>query len=243
MLIQLIIIQVITFCLLIFVLRMLFYRQLSAALARLKILHEENLAREEELKQGIELLRRQKEEELAKARKEAERIINDAREKALKLASGMQMQAKEQADKTLSRAAQQAEQSERDFTLRSQEEAIQISLKIFKIVFGQNDMVLLQHQLVAVFIDELEKLPDEKFTIQEGPLKVSCPLALSPEEKNKLTRILSQKLKNRKVDITEIITPDIISGIIIQAGSFVIDGSLRNKLSRAIAHIKTCQPN
>ena len=224
---------------LIFALRVLFYRQLRASLARLKALHEENLAQEEELKQNTELLRKQKEEELAKAKQEAERIINDARERALKLASDVETQAKEQADKALNRAAQQAEQSERDFALRSQEEAIQISLKIFKIVFGQKDMAFLQHQLVAVFIDELEKLPDEKFTIREGPLKVSCALALSPEEKNKLTLILSQKLKNRQVDITETITPDIISGIIIQVGSFVIDGSLRNKLSKAIAYIKT----
>jgi F0F1-type ATP synthase delta subunit len=238
MLIQLIIIQVITFCLLIFALRVLFYRQLRASLARLKALHEENLAQEEELKQKTELLRKQKEEELAKAKKEAERIINDARERASKLVSGMETEAKEQADKILSRAAQQAEQSERDFALRSQEEAIQISLKIFKIVFEEKDMALLQHQLVAAFIDELEKLPDEKFTIREGFLKVSCPLALSPEEKNKLTRVLSQKLKNPQVNITETITPDIISGVIIQVGSFVIDGSLRNKLSKAVAYLK-----
>jgi len=238
MLIQLIIIQVITFCILIFVLRLLFYRQLRASLARLKTLHEENLAQEEELKKNTELLQKKKEEELAKAKQEAERIINDARERAAKLASGMETQAKEQADKILSKAAQQAEQSERDFALRSQEEAIQISLKIFKIVFAEDDMVLLQHQLVAGFIDELEKLPDEKFTIREGPLKISCPLALSPEEKNKLTRVLSEKLKNRQADIVETINPDIISGIIIQIGSFVIDGSLKNKLSKAIEYIK-----
>jgi F-type H+-transporting ATPase subunit b len=238
MLIQLIIIQVITFCILIFVLRLLFYRQLRASLARLKTLHEENLAQEEELKKNTELLQKKKEEELAKAKQEAERIINDARERAAKLASGMETQAKEQADKILSKAAQQAEQSERDFALRSQEEAIQISLKIFKIVFAEDDMVLLQHQLVAGFIDELEKLPDEKFTIREGPLKISCPLALSPEEKNKLTRVLSEKLKNRQADVVETINPDIISGIIIQIGSFVIDGSLKNKLSKAIEYIK-----
>ena len=239
MLIQLIIIQVITFCILIFVLRLLFYRQLRASLARLKTLHEENLAQEEELKKNTELLQKKKEEELAKAKQEAERIINDARERAAKLASGMETQAKEQADKILSKAAQQAEQSERDFALRSQEEAIQISLKIFKIVFGQNDMALLQHQLVAVFIDELEKLPDEKFTVREGPLRVSSALALSPQEKAALARVLSGKFKNRQVDINEIITPDIISGIIIQAGSFVIDGSLRNKLSKALVYLKT----
>jgi F-type H+-transporting ATPase subunit b len=238
MLIQLIIIQVLTFCILIFVLRVLFYRQLRASLARLKTLHEENLAQEEELKKNTELLQKKKEEELAKAKQEAERIINDSRERAGKLASSMETQAKEQADKIVNRAAQQAEQSERDFASRSLEEAIQISLKIFKIVFGEDDMALLQHQLVAVFIDELEKLPDEKFTIREGPLKVSCPLALSPEEKNKLTRILSEKLKNGQVDIAETINPDIISGIIIQIGSFVIDGSLRNKLSKAIEYIK-----
>ncbi len=239
MLLQLIIIQVITFCMLIFAMRLLFYRQLNAALVRLKTLHEENLAREEELKQNMELLRKQKEEELAKAKQEALRIINTSRERALKLASNLETQAKEEADKILSKAAQQAQQSERNFALRSQEEAVQISLKIFKIIFGQNDMDLLQHQLVAEFIDELEKLPDEKFMIKEGPLKISCSLALSPQEKTRLARVLSQKLKMHQVDITETITPDIISGIIIQVGNFVIDGSLRNKFSKASAYLKT----
>jgi F-type H+-transporting ATPase subunit b len=220
-------------------LRVLFYRQLSTALSRLKTLHEENLAREEELKKNMELLQKQKEEELAKAKKEAEYIISDTRAKALKIASNIEAQARGQADKIISRADQQAQQSERDFALRSQEEAVRISLNIFKIVFGQNDMELLQHQLVALFLDELEKLPDEKFTVREGPLRVSSALALSPQEKAALARVLSGKFKNRQVDINEIIIPDIISGIIIQAGSFVIDGSLRNKLSKALAYLKT----
>ena len=222
----------------IFGLRILFHRQLSAALGRLKRLHEENLAREEELKKELEVARQQKDAELAKAKSEAGRIIKESKDKAQKLSGDIHQQAKEDAGKVIERAKLDSKKFENEIIGRYQEQAIELSVSMLKFIFSQQDKESLQHQMILQLIEEIERLAPEKFTVKEKGVKVSSAFSLNKDEKDKLMRILSNKI-GISVKLEEEVDTEIIMGMIIQVGAFTIDGSLKNKLRKVIQYLKT----
>ncbi|MFH1317667.1 MAG: F0F1 ATP synthase subunit delta, partial [Candidatus Omnitrophota bacterium] len=57
------------------------------------------------------------------------------------------------------------------------------------------------------------------------------------EEKERLVKILSVKI-GTSVSLDEEINQDLISGIIVKIGGFVIDGSLQNKMQKVIPFVK-----
>lgn len=238
MVFQLLIIQAITFVGLIIVLRILFYRQLSAALTRLRKLHEENLAREEELKKELEAARREKEAELAKTKTEAEQIIKETRIKAEKLNEESRVLAKQEAQKIIDQGKLDLKKLEAELAGKYQEEAIDFSISMLKFTFSQQGKESLQHELLSELIKEIEGLPSEKFSVKTKLAKVLVPSVLSAAEKDKLGHVLSEKI-GEEVQLEESLDPEIIAGLIIQVGALTIDGSLRNKFRKVIPYLKT----
>ena len=238
MVFQLLIIQAVTFVGLIIVLRVLFYRQLSAALTRLRKLHEENLAREEELKKELENARKEKEAELAKAKLEAEQIIKDTRTKAEKLNEDSRTLAKQEAQKIIEQGKSDLKKLEAELASKYQEEAVDFSVSMLKFTFSQQGKEALQHELLSELIKEIEGLPEDKFSVKSKLAKVLVPSALNAGEKDKLIHALSEKI-GLAVDLEESVDPEIIAGLIIQVGALTIDGSLRNKFKKVIPYLKT----
>jgi len=237
MLIQLVFIQVVTFVGLIFVLRILFHRQLSVALARLKVLHEQNLAREEELKKELDKIKLEREMEMAKAKEEADQIIKEAKAKSEKVNLDTQTQAKTEAQKLLDKAHSDIERIEKELVMRYHKRAIDLSVEMFKFVLTEQGREALGHQLVSELIDEIENLEQAKFTVKTQEIKIlsSCPL--SANEKEKLIKILSKKM-GVEVSLRESIDSGIIAGLVINIGALTIDGSIDSKLKKIIPHLK-----
>lgn len=238
MLIQLLILQIITFVGIIFVLRLVFYRQLNSAIVRLKRLHEENLAREEELKQELERIKQERETELAKAKEEAARIIKEAKEKSERLGAQLEEQAKEQVKNMLEQSQAKQAAKEMELISKHQDLALELSIQMLELTFTQQGKEGLQHQLITELIEGIKNLEEEKFTVKTKEIKVTTAYPLDTHQKLELARIFSDKM-GEAVELEEASDPAIIAGLIVQIGALTLDGSLRNKLKKIIPYLKT----
>lgn len=242
MIIQIIIIQVLTFAALLFVLRILFHRQLSIALTRLRTLHEENVKKEAELKKELELIKQQRDQEIAQAKQEAANIIKEARVRSERLASEMQTQAAQAAKSVLDQGNVKVEFLKNEILNKEYADALNLARGAFEAVFTDLSKDKLSHMLVAELIEEIQKLDKTRFTVSSDKVKIISALQLSDEERSRLKAILSEKT-GFSVSLEEVIDTGIIAGLIIQIDVLTIDGSLRNKLEKAFVFLKSRQNN
>jgi len=234
---QLIVIQVVTFIAIIIILRMLFYRQLNSALTRLNRLHEENLAKEEELQKQLEEAKAAKEEEMQEARDEAAAIIKDAKAKAEKAAIEFEARSKTEAQSKFEHVKDEIDKIKNDAMAASHEKAVELSLQMLQAVFTEQGKAAFQHELVAEVLDEIKNINKDKFTVKTKDLDVLSACPLNAEDRAKLVKILTDKIGMR-VEIKESVDKGIMAGLIVRIGALTIDGSLRNKLRKVQPHIK-----
>jgi len=237
MLIQLIIIQAVTFVALIFVLRVLFYRQLNSALARLNRLHQENLAREEELKAELEKLNQARERELASAKEQAGRIIKDAKQNAEKLSVDISEQAKEQAKKVFEQSKSRIVSLENELNDRYQEMAVDLSVQMLEAAFTAQGKENLQQELLRELIQEIKGVDKARFTVKTDNVKITSACPLDASSLAEIRAIICEKL-DAQARVEEAVDPGIIAGFVIEIGAFIIDASLRNKLRKVIPYLK-----
>ena len=108
-----------------------------------------------------------------------------------------------------------------------------------------NEVWFLTENTVRLNFDKIKNLHlrsvefhlDHKFSVKEDSVKVILSYPLEDKTKEKLKNVLFSKL-DRQVSLEQEIKQDIIGGLIIEIGPFVIDGSLKNRLVKASQIVK-----
>ena len=237
MFIPLLIIQVITFIALVLLLRALFYRNLKISLDRLNDLHEQNIVKEDQLKEELERARAERLAEVERGKVEAKEIIENAKKEAesLKIRAADESKAESQ-DLTL-HAQQEAEKFKQDILAGLGKQALTLSLQMIQYTLTSAGKENLQQQLIDEIINEIRALSKDKFTVITDKVKVASAFALNEAERQNLKNTLSEKL-NLHVVLEERVEPDLVAGLIIEIGALIIDGTLKNSLSRALVYLK-----
>src|SRR2546421_7401909 len=104
----------------------------------------------------------------------------------------------------------------------------------------RNFLLLLAEKNRAGEIDEIAREFDRLVAEAEGILDVELTTAveLSDEEtRDVITQI--EKASGRKVEATQRVDPDLIGGIVLQAGSLRLDASVRGRLDRLRQELTT----
>ena len=234
---QLILIQAITALGIFIFLRLLFSRDLSAALKRLQELQRQNIEKEIALNKEFELAKQERQAEVEKGRDEAKKLKDLARQEAEKAKEQALLKAKQEAETLLAHAAQERELLKHQLSQQIEETSVNLALGMIRDIFSQEARKELQRELVDELITELRKIEKEKLKVETKKALVVSSYPLLDNQKNAVRTILQDTL-GCPIELEEKTDTSIISGLIINLGGLILDGSLQNKLRKIIPSIK-----
>ncbi|MBL7130554.1 MAG: F0F1 ATP synthase subunit delta [Candidatus Omnitrophica bacterium] len=237
MLIQLVVIQILTFIVLLFALRFLFHKNLDIALKRLRILEKENLAREAELKDEIKKAEQERLAQVEQGKKEAKEITESAKKEAERLRMNLEQEARRDAQQIVQKGKAEIDKLKRNLSEDIENKASNLSLQMIRHTFSSEGKEVLHHQFIDEVIRQIEEIDKSKFLTKTENIQVKTSYPLDNKEKAAIKEVLSKKL-GMSVKLQEEIDSELIAGLLIQIDSLIIDGSLQNRLRKVIPYLK-----
>ena len=234
---QLILIQVITFGLLVYLLRHLLYRQVTHSVARLEQLYQENLRREEELKKAKGETEQALKAEMAQRREEMRRLRAEAEGEVHRIKEEAQAKAKEEAERIVAEAVSGEERMRARLISEGEAKAVDLAFEILKRIFSTRVAEAVHHHLIDGLIEEIQELDGQRLQTDIETAEVRIPFPLTQDQRGTLNQVLSSKI-GRRIILKESNDRDIIAGMIVHLDHLVLDGSLQNKLKGVMAHVR-----
>jgi F-type H+-transporting ATPase subunit b len=235
---QLIIIQVITFAILVFLLRQFLYKQNSQALERLQQLYQENLKREEDLKNAQEAADQELKEKIAQHNEEIKKLKVAGEVDVQKMHDEILAKAKEEADKIVAEAEANKERIKANLVSEMEEKALVLASDIIEHIFTDQVALGIHHHLIDEFIEEIEKSDGQRMQLDVETVEIAAPYPLTQDQEENLKKILSTKM-GRSVSIKGTIDQEMVAGMVVRLENLVLDGSLRNKLKGTLAYVRS----
>lgn len=234
---QLLIIQVVIFVVLVVVLRLLFNHNLNSALSDLRKLQKEASIKEAQIREELERAKQERFAEVEKGRREARELIEKAKKDSEGLRLKAEERAREESEKIVSYGKDDLEKLRNELLEDIDSRALSLAVEIIRHIFTDKGKEHLQQQLMDDVIFEIESIDKKSFSVKVEKAKIKSPSAMSKEEKEHLKNALSSKL-GYSISLEEEIDAGLITGLIVQMGEFIIDGSLKNKLKKVIPYLK-----
>jgi F-type H+-transporting ATPase subunit b len=194
MVLQLVLIQIVTFVVIIGVLRLIFGSQLRTAMGRLQDLHQDSLEKEEVLNKELERARAMSQGEIARSREEAKQMIDSARHTAERLTGDIMQQAQVQAKKVIADAGTLAKRMEADLVASAQEKAVGMAEELVNRTFAPAGRKVLHEHFFDEWIEELAGVDKSRLSVKVKSAQVLTSFALSDPQKVKLRDVLAAKL-------------------------------------------------
>lgn len=232
MIIQLIIIQVITFVIIVVFLKKLLYTETAKESDRLKKLREEFSQKEKELKARIDEAGKDAEGKLAKAAEDA-RKYRDAKEKeAEEQKESILAKAREMAEGMVKNAVNSKQKIREEIEIEVREKIPAAAVQIFKEAMPPAAVEFIHSELVAELIGKVKKMEKNMFSrnTDKGDMVSAYPVKRA--EKTKIVTAISDRA-GRDIVLTEKEDRSLGAGVVIKLGALIIDGSLENKLKQA----------
>ena len=243
MVIILVLVQVVTFIGLALILRKILISSSYKETHRLQQLNEESATRSKELAEKILDAENEYRAKMAKCDEEIREMKTEARKQMEELKEAVIARGKAESEHIITQAINTKKELRAEIESEMYEKSVEFSCKIFKKILSSQEQKLVYDGLLeAVFRELSEMSKDDLRTIDLGggaesvvDVKTSHPM--DSRQKEKLEGVLSSKLE-RAIKVHEAIEAGVISGIIIQLGSIVIDGSLSERFRKATEGLK-----
>lgn len=234
---ELILIQAITFIAIILFLRLLFYRQLSVALKRLQELHRQNLEKEVALNKELERAKEQRQLEMEKGKEEAKKLKDAARQEAERIREQMLAEAKERTDALLKEGRLECERLKHEAISHIEESSVNLATGLIKEIFSEDSKQELEKELVDELIGDLRNIEKEKLKVEIKKAEITSSYPLLDNQKNAVKEILQEAI-GHPIQLEEKVDTSIISGLVINLGGLILDGSLQSKLRKMMPYLR-----
>lgn len=237
MLIQILIIFGVIIVALIFAFRMVFRRDLDSAMFRMKKFQEDAMLKESHLRDELERAKLERASQVEKGKKDARKIVEQAKKEAEAIRAEMKEQSLQEKEDILDAGEEALNKLKKNFTREVNDAAVKFAGEMIKETLTAKGKEHLQRALIGEFLEDLGKIEKDRFTVQSNRGVVSSSFSLTEEERGRLKQILLDKI-GRKIEFEEQVDAALIAGLVIKIGEFVIDGSLRNKMQKAVVLLR-----
>lgn len=243
MLFQAIFLQVLFFIGLVLVLRKVLISSSYNETKRLQQLNEENTSKAQELAAKIADAENEYREKMAKTDEEIRFMKAKAKKEIEDLKEAIIVKGKAEGDRIVTQALNARDEIRAEIEEQMHDRVVEFSHKIFQGVLSVAEQKLVHEGLLEGVFLELERIENDRLGAvniggaTERAITVKTAHPMTAEQKKKLEAILSLKL-NKTVDVKETVENEIIAGVVIVLGSFVIDGSLSARFKKEAARIK-----
>ena len=231
MLLQLIIIQITTFLLIVFVLRKLLYTETAKEVKRLKILRDENTRKQGELQQKIDASEKAYGEKIAAAEEEIRGLRRKAEDEVSQEKKKIIGKAKNESEDILKAAFNAKEKIREEAFFHMEKKAPLLASKIFKEILSSEVKKAIHKELVKRVIEEIKQIEKSKFKVKTKMGEIISAYSLEKNEKSQLVSLIFEKI-GHKVEFNEKEDKGLTAGVVINLGTLVIDGSLENRLKQ-----------
>lgn len=158
---------------------------------------------------------------LAEARTQAQQVIEEARGRGDEVAKTIEAEAREEGEK-IRQDARISAQSERNAELANlRDQVVSISVAVAERLIGEN---LDQDRQKALVDNFFTNLPEEAKGMT-GEVEVISAMPLSDDEQGRISGELNAS------NVTFVVDPNILGGLVVRSGDRVVDGSVRRGLN------------
>jgi len=236
---QLILIQIVTFVFIVLFLRWLLYNQIARAVKRLQKLNQQNMQKEMILKEEIERAKKEVDLEIKKSKVQAEEIKEEAREETERLREETIEKSRQEAKRIIGLAVKDIKRKQSEFVLEMESKAVHVAADMVRYIFTDKGLGNLHLKLIDELIEDIRDLDEGRIDTKtkEDKAEVISAHALQDKQKEKLKTALSSKL-GTDITLTERLSPEVLAGLVVKMGSFIIDGSIENKLKKVVPMMK-----
>lgn len=206
------------------------------AVQRIRTVEAEVRKKEESIRRDIADHEKAFASQKAKAEDDLQKHKVQTEKELTRLRDQMLADANSESDRILKQARKNEEKLRQKISQEMEQKAVDYGAEMFQLVFSDKVNAELNKQFINELLEALEEVEKGSITIETDEGDVRTSQAMDPDQKKRLEELLADKF-SRPVHLTERSDPDLLSGLVLKIGSLEIDGSLRNRFDEAIVEI------
>ena len=230
---QLIILMLLIFGGLIFALRYILTRNIGNATAHLEEMSREYTAKQAQISKLVKDATDEAEAIRAKTRKDVEELRDHMLKEAKAEKEQILEEAHQKSEDMLAQAERTCEFLKKEIEQHIEQKALEKASTLLEMALPQQ----FRQQLHDLWMEEARKTDFhlERLNLKEGvkEAKVISSFPLTSEQQKTLEQKLVQKA-GPSIKLTQKVDPELLAGLVITVGNVVIDGTLKDKIQKAI---------